>query len=115
MAAHHHVLVLLCEGEGGEGGRREERGRREGGEGEERGRRGREKRGRNGGGEKGEEGRGREVVVYEDTVHITALIIHLSLTITPDTHTVVLVSELDPLFKEGDAVTSFPTIYKTWL
>ena len=33
------------------------------------------------------EGRGREVVVYEDTVHITALIIHLSLTITPDTHT----------------------------
>ena len=64
MAAHHHVLVLLCEGEG----------EREGG-------------GRDGGGEKGEEGRGREVVMYEDTVHITALIIHLSLTITPDTHT----------------------------
>ena len=55
-----------------------ERGREEGG---------REKRGRDGGGEKGEEGRGREVVMYEDTVHITALIIHLSLTITPDTHT----------------------------
>ena len=71
------MFLYWCEGEGGrEGGRREERGRR-----------GREKRGRDGGGEKGEEGRGREVVVYEDTVHITALIIHLSLTITPDTHT----------------------------
>ena len=78
MAAHHHVLVLLCEGEG------ETEGGREG---------------------------GRERVVYEDTVHITALIIHLSLTITPDTHTVFLMSELDPLFKEGDAVT-FPTIYR---
>ena len=49
------------------------------------------------------------------TVHITALIIHLSLTITPDTHTVVLVSELDPLFKGGDAGTSFPTFYNTLL
>ena len=39
--------------------------------------------------------------MYEDTVHITALIIHLSLNITPDTHTVFLVSELDPLFEEG--------------
>ena len=69
MAAHHHVLVLLCEGEGGrEGGRREER----------KGWRGRERRGRG----------AREAVVYEDTVHITALIIHLSLTITPDTHSV---------------------------
>ena len=70
MAAHHHVLVLLCEGEGGrEGGRREER----------KGWRGRERR----------RGRGaREAVVYEDTVHITALIIHLSLTITPDAHSV---------------------------
>ena len=57
---------------------------------------------------------GGTVVMYEDTVHITALIIHLSLTITPDTHTctVFLVSELDPLFKEGDAGTSFPTIYR---
>ena len=62
MAAHHHVLVLLCEGEGGEGERREERER---------------------GGRRG----AREVVVCEDTVHITALIIHLSLTITPDIHT----------------------------
>ena len=53
---------------------------------------------------------GGTVVMYEDTVHITALIIHLSLTITPDTHTctVFLMSELDPLFKEGDAGTSFP-------
>ena len=92
MAAHHHVLVLLCEGE-----------------------RGRERKEREGWrGRKGEEGRGREVVLYEDTVHITALIIHLSLTITPDTHTctVFLMSELDPLFKEGDAGTSFPTIYR---
>ena len=39
MAAHHHVLVLLCEGEG----------EREGG---------REKRGRDGGGEKGKRGEG---------------------------------------------------------
>ena len=77
MAAHHHVLVLLCEGEG-------ERGRREGGEGEKREGGMEGERGRDGGGEKGEEGRGREVVVYEDTVHITALIIHLYLT---NTHT----------------------------
>ena len=77
MAAHHLVLVLLCEGEG----------EREGG-----GRRGRDR-----GGQRRRE-RGREAVVYEDSVHITALIIHLSLTITPDTHTV---SEVDPLFKEG--------------
>ena len=41
------------------------------------------------------EGRGREVVVYEDTVHITALIIHLSLTITPDTHTHSVPRELN--------------------
>ena len=88
---------------GERGGRREggREGGREGEIGEERnGWRGRERRGRG----------VREAVVYEDTVHITALIIHLSLTITPDTHTctVFLMSELDPLFKEGDAGTSFP-------
>ena len=67
---------------------RERGGRREGGEGEKREGGMEGERGRDGGGEKGEEGRGREVVVYEDTVHITALIIHLSLTITPHTHSV---------------------------
>ena len=41
--------------------------------------------------------------MYEYTVHITALIIHLSLTITPDTHTVFLMSELDPLFKHSNS------------
>ena len=54
--------------------------------------RGREERERGEGGIEGErggegEGRKREAVVYEDTVHITAQIIHLSLTNTPDTHT----------------------------
>ena len=76
MAAHHHVLVLLCEGEG-EGEGRE--GEREGG-----GRRGRD------GGGKRRRGRGaREVVVCEDTVHITALIItYLSLSHLIHTHSV---------------------------
>ena len=56
-------------------------------EGEREGGGGKRRRGRDGGGKR-RRGRGaREVVVYEDTVHITALIIHLSLTITPDTHT----------------------------
>ena len=40
MAAHHHVLVLLCEGEGEREGGRER------------------KRGRDGGGEKGKRGEG---------------------------------------------------------
>ena len=49
MAAHHHVLVLLCEGEGGrERGREGVREEREGGT------------GRDGWGEKGEERGARE-------------------------------------------------------